>query len=392
MLPGTRKSRLTERASVHLDMARGVAALAVLVGHVRGLFFVDYHDLPHHSPLVSAFYAATALGHQAVVVFFVLSGFFIVSSIADSFEQHKWSWTAYLVNRITRLSLVLIPSLILCSILDRIGMAMAATAPLYRHPVANLFTDSIASLETFRNFVGNLFYLQGILVQPLGSNAPLWSLSYEFWYYIIFPMALCALVKRYRPSMRITYLVLAIVVTWSVGYTIALYFLVWLLGGAIAISRVVKWSPVRFSRAIIAAAIPLVLVLGLSVAHPLNSPFLMDAIVALAFGLWIYAVVEAPEKSAPAFYAKPARLFAGFSYTLYLTHFPIVFLLRSRILGERRLWNLTLVHFVYVLLITAGATVAAYLLALGTETKTTAARRKVMSLFPSARRPAPVKS
>ena len=388
MLPGTRKSRLTERASVHLDMARGVAALAVLVGHVRGLFFVEYHDLPQHSPLVSAFYAATALGHQAVVVFFVLSGFFIVSSIADSFEQHKWSWTAYLVNRITRLSLVLIPSLILCWILDRMGMAMAATAPLYQHPVANLFTDSIASLATFRNFIGNLFYLQGILVQPFGSNAPLWSLSYEFWYYIIFPLALCALVKRYRLSMRIVYLVLAIVVTWFVGYTIALYFLVWFLGGAIAISRVVRWSPVRFSGAIVAAAIPFVLVLGLSVAHPLDSPFLMDAIVALAFGLWIYAVVEAREKSMSALYAKPARLFAGFSYTLYLTHFPIVFLLRSRIIGSRA-WNPTFVHFVYALLITAAATLAAYLLALVTETKTAAARRKVMSLFPSTRRPAP---
>lgn len=390
MLPGTRKSRLTERASVHLDMARGVAALAVLVGHVRGLFFVEYHDLPQHSPLVSAFYAVTALGHQAVVVFFVLSGFFIVSSIADSFEQSKWSWTAYLVNRTTRLSLVLIPSLILCWILDRMGMAMAATAPLYQHPVANLFTDSIASLATFRNFIGNLFYLQGILVQPFGSNAPLWSLSYEFWYYIIFPLALCALVKRYRLSARIAYLVFAILVTWFVGYTIASYFLIWLLGGALAISRVIKWSPVRFSGAIVAAAIPFVLVLGLSVAHPLDSPFLMDAIVALAFGLWIYAVVEAREKSMSALYAKPARLFAGFSYTLYLTHFPIVFLLRSRIIGSRA-WNPTFVHFVYAFLITAAATLAAYLLALVTETKTAAARRKVMSLFPSTRRPAPAK-
>ncbi len=391
MLPGTRKSRLTERASVHLDMARGAAALAVLVGHVRGLFFVEYRELSHHSLPVSALYAATALGHQAVVVFFVLSGFFIVSSIADSFEQRKWSWTAYLVNRITRLSLVLIPSLILCCILDHIGMAIAVTAPLYQHPVANLFTNSIASLETFRNFVGNLFYLQGILVQPFGSNAPLWSLSYEFWYYIIFPLTLCALVKRYRSPARIAYFVLAIVVTWCVGYTIALYFLVWLLGGAIAVSRVVKWSPVRFSGAIVAAAIPLLLVLGLSVAHPLNSPFLMDAIVALAFGLWIYAVVEAPEKPILALYSKPARLFAGFSYTLYLTHFPIVFLLRSRIIGPR-LWNPTVVHFVYALLITAGATLVAYLLALGTETKTAAARRKVMSLFPSTRRPASAKS
>ena len=181
MLPGTKKSQLTERASVHLDMARGIAALAVLVGHVRGLFFIDYHNLTHHSLSVSAIYAATALGHQAVIVFFVLSGFFIVSSIADAFEQRRWSFASYLVNRITRLSLVLIPPLILCWIVDRIGMAMAATAPFYEHPVANLFTASVASLETLPNFVGNLFYLQGILVQPFGSNAPLWSLSYEFW-------------------------------------------------------------------------------------------------------------------------------------------------------------------------------------------------------------------
>jgi len=159
MLPGTRKSRLTERASVHLDMARGAAALAVLIGHVRGLFFADYHDLAHHSLLISTIYAATALGHQAVIVFFVLSGFFIVASIADAFEQRRWSWTAYLVNRVTRLSLVLIPSLVLCWIVDRIGMAMAASAPLYEHPLAHFFTTSVASVETLRNFGGNLLYL-----------------------------------------------------------------------------------------------------------------------------------------------------------------------------------------------------------------------------------------
>ncbi|MGH9781466.1 MAG: acyltransferase family protein, partial [Candidatus Acidiferrales bacterium] len=340
MLPGTRKSRLTERASVHLDMARGIAAVAVLIGHVRGIFFVDYHHLAEHSALVSPFYGATALGHQAVVVFFVLSGFFIVSSIADSFEKQRWSWTAYLVNRVTRLSLVLIPSLILCWVLDRIGMAMAASAPVYQQAVANLFTQSVASLETFRNFAGNLFYLQGILVEPFGSNAPLWSLSYEFWYYIILPLAICALVKRYRPPTRFAYLALAIVVTWFVGFQIALYFLIWLLGGAIALSRVVKWAAVRFSGAILAATILFVVVLGVSVARPVGSAFLMDSIVALVFGFWIYAVVEAPEKPMPAFYAKPARLFAGFSYTLYLTHFPIVFLLHARILGAR-VWNPT---------------------------------------------------
>ena len=385
MLPGTQKSRLTERASVHLDMARGVAALAVLVGHVRGLFFVDYHKLAHHSLLVAAMYAATALGHQAVIVFFVLSGFFIVSSIADAFEQRKWSWTAYLVNRVTRLSLVLLPSLIFCWIADRIGMATAAAAPFYRHPVAHIFTQSVASLETLRNFVGSLFYLQGILVQPFGSNAPLWSLSYEFWYYIIFPLALCAIVRRFRPAIRIAYFVLAIIVTLFVGRTIAMYFLIWLLGGALAISRAVKWSQVRFAGAIVVAAVPLALALGISIVRPMNSPFRMDAVIALAFGLWVYATIEAPERRMPGFYAKPARLFAGFSYTLYLTHFPLVFLLRSRIMNTE-FWDPDFLHVVYGLLIAAGATVIAYLIAQGTETKTSLVRRKIMALLHPAGR------
>ena len=185
--------------------------------------------------------------------------------------------------------------------------------------------------------------------------------------------------------MRIVYLVLAILVTWFVGYIIALYFLIWLLGGALAISRARKWSAVRFPGAIAAATIPLVLVLGISVVRPVHSPFLMDVIVALAFGLWIYAVVEAREKPVAAIYAKPARLFAGFSYTLYLTHFPIVYLLHSQIAGARA-WNPDFVHLMYGLLIAAGATLLAYLLALGTETKTAVVRRKVMSLFPSAHR------
>ena len=222
-------------------------------------------------------------------------------------------------------------------------------------------------------------------MQPFGSNAPLWSLSYEFWYYIIFPLALCAIVRRFRPAIRIAYLVLAILVTLFVGSTIAKYFLIWLLGGALAISRAVKWSPVRFAGAILVAAVPLALALGISVARPMSSPFRMDAVVALAFGLWVYATVEAPEKRTPGFYAKPARLFAGFSYTLYLTHFPLVFLLRSRIMNTE-FWNPDFLHVVYGLLIAAGATVIAYLIAQGTETKTSVVRHKIMALLRPAGR------
>lgn len=391
MLPGTKRTRLTERASVHLDMARGLAAVAVLAGHVRGFFFVPYHDLARHSIGLSALYAATALGHQAVIVFFVLSGFFIVSSIVDSIEKNRWSWKVYLTNRIVRLSLVLIPALVLCWAADQIGMAVKSTAAFYEHQLLSSFSASIAQLETARNFFGNLFYLQSILVQPFGSDAPLWSLSYEFWYYILFPLVLCALLRRSRGSARLVFAGLAVAVVWFVGATIAAYFLIWLLGGAIAVSSFLKSSPVRFAKANAFALALFAFVLGFSVKYPLHSPFGTDAIVAIGFAFWTYCTVEVCEGELTAIYAKVARLLAGFSYTLYLTHLPLVLLLCAFVI-HGRLWSPDALHICYGAAIVIAAMVIAYGIAQLTEARTAQARNVVLKLLPGKVQSAPAKS
>ena len=96
MVTHRKTAPLTPRASSHLDMVRGVSALAVMVGHIRGLFFLDYRDLASRSPVVTFLYAVTGLGHQAVMVFFVLSGFFIGGGVLASLNN--WSWKRYLVD------------------------------------------------------------------------------------------------------------------------------------------------------------------------------------------------------------------------------------------------------------------------------------------------------
>ncbi len=102
--------RLAKRTSVHLDLIRGVSAAAVMVYHLRGLFFVDYPYLANKSFFSTALYAVTGYGHQAVMVFFVLSGYFIGTSVMESVGKLEWSWRIYLVSRITRLQLVLFPA------------------------------------------------------------------------------------------------------------------------------------------------------------------------------------------------------------------------------------------------------------------------------------------
>ena len=68
-----RSGGITRERLEHLDMVRGVAALLVCVGHVRGMVLVDYGAVASAPYTTKLIYAATGLGHQAVIVFFALS-------------------------------------------------------------------------------------------------------------------------------------------------------------------------------------------------------------------------------------------------------------------------------------------------------------------------------
>ena len=56
---------------------RALAALAVLGGHVRALSLSSYNQLDSPNILQKMFYFLTGFGHQAVIIFFVISGFLI---------------------------------------------------------------------------------------------------------------------------------------------------------------------------------------------------------------------------------------------------------------------------------------------------------------------------
>src|SRR5215472_10612331 len=65
--------KLSIAASASLDMIRAFAACAVMFGHLRTLFFVDFQHLESKTWYFKGLYFLTGFGHQAVMVFFVLS-------------------------------------------------------------------------------------------------------------------------------------------------------------------------------------------------------------------------------------------------------------------------------------------------------------------------------
>lgn len=64
------QKEITPEASMHLDLIRALAAIAVAMSHIRGLFFVDYKNVKHVTIFDRIFYFLTGFGHPAVIVFF----------------------------------------------------------------------------------------------------------------------------------------------------------------------------------------------------------------------------------------------------------------------------------------------------------------------------------
>jgi peptidoglycan/LPS O-acetylase OafA/YrhL len=107
-----------------LDFLRAAAALLVLLGHTRAAYFHYTVVLAQPGLFLKLFYFITSLDGTAVVIFFVLSGFLIGGSLADSMQRGSFDLVRYLVARFVRIYIVYIPALVIteavflfCSIL-----------------------------------------------------------------------------------------------------------------------------------------------------------------------------------------------------------------------------------------------------------------------------------
>jgi peptidoglycan/LPS O-acetylase OafA/YrhL len=324
-------------ASAHLDALRGFAAFSVLLNHWRDAFFVDFSALHQHSLVGAAVYLAAGLGHQWVIVFFVMSGYLVGGSVVRSVSADRWSWRSYLLARCTRLYVVLLPALLLGGMVDWAGMHTRGTAAVYNGQSGmHALTEDVHSTLTSGTFVENGIFLQtislpgmhGKTIPTLGSNGPLWSLCNEFWYYMGFPL-LVLLVARGR-SRRVRALCAAGLVlwVWFVGSTIALLGIPWLMGVLVA---VLPPFPVRRSltRGAAIGAGLLFVAGGLVVAKMHEGSLLFDTILGVAVTLLIWITLHCATAPLPAAYVRVAQRAARSSYTLYLVHLPMLIFLKA---------------------------------------------------------------
>lgn len=312
------------QASALLDLIRALAAILVLLEHWRNLAFVDFEQIPHRWKLLAApFYLLCSPGHQAVVIFFVLSGYLISGSVFRSWRLGTWSWSSYFTHRLIRLWIVLLPALVLCGVWDAMG---AKVAPgFYAGSVMNHVTFDTRHAHTPAIFFGNVAFLQTIFVPVFGSNGPLWSLACEFWYYVFFPLGLVAIHPTSRLWQRLLCMGLLIGLLVSpIGHVVGSGFPIWLMGTVLAIVPAPRvGSGWRWLAAI--AYCPLVFLF----ARPGSVPLLArmtehggDFILGIFTAIFLWIMLSAREAVGEARWAKTSVLFSSFSYTLYAAHFP----------------------------------------------------------------------
>lgn len=292
-----------ESLSSHiLDLLRFIAAAIVLLYHF------GWTQLP---------------GYQFVMVFFVLSGYFISLSVLKDVKEGKWSWKTYLTKRLVRLYIVLLPGLALTFVLAKIQIHLFGGSEFFQ---GNL---------NVKTLIGNVFFLQSIKVHQFGLNGPLWSLSYEFWYYILFP---CIVLFFHSKTImkKIMYFILFVGIALFVGKTILMYFVVWMIGSVICVldkpdiqKHLIKYGAFVFLLIVSAISTKGLYTLYSSKPTWVNPIFLPDLSVGICFGLLIYWITVIFNWKSRITKYNVSKKLASFSFTLYLIHYPFLYLYRE---------------------------------------------------------------
>jgi peptidoglycan/LPS O-acetylase OafA/YrhL len=199
-----KKSRLEK-----LEALRGFAALYV----------VFFHALPQKIFLLGINVGAIfRFGPEAVIVFFVLSGFVIKYTYERSADK---SFKFYFVRRFIRLYIPLFFIFLLGYLIK-------------------CYSEGTFASPEWQTLLGNIFMLQDVISQKPNvvsaaymGNGVLWSLSYEWWFYMLFFL----LVSNIN-SEKINKWVSIITITAAASYIIypfivnrlAMYFAIWWIG------------------------------------------------------------------------------------------------------------------------------------------------------------------
>ena len=303
----------------HLDAARGFAAFVVLLAHMVQIFWLRIFGLESNLYQVS-----TIASHYAVVIFFLLSGFLITHSIETNIARNtNFQVLDYLCARFARIY----PPFLFAVIVTGIVFLLIGFFNLPGRDSPLSFPGDVYSARGilqlhFKENVSAFMMMGGLL----DVNGPLWSLYIEVKLYILLACAYCLKGPvRFVLSTIIGVTVLVAGLRYNAEF--GKYASFWIIGCLVFYLANEKIERRRLKIALAILCLFLAVIEGYLrlknnqiVPKTLGQGIAVELLVAMVLAyLLLYLRMNLFVGS---------RM-AGYSYTLYVTHFPILLFFQS---------------------------------------------------------------
>jgi len=336
---------LTKAQSTYLNFVRAGAALAVLAGHAAQLFLSDSRFKNSH------------IENAGVFVFFIISGFLISFSVLHHMNNKAYTFKTFFIDRFCRIYCAFIPALLFVKILDSFTLSLPVDSSTRLSELA--WIPGMQDHEDWLTFCGNLLMLQDFplfqvlrkmgleespfFIDTFGSGAPFWTISVEWWIYMLFGFTTIFLMRDKKKLNIVNSCLLSFFLIVPFYYAIGgvgnCLTLLWIVGMLFAylfkyLTRILKQR--AFLKTIINTKMILIFVflfftllmfgrlmgiyidLGKLALHEFQ--FGLFLALAIFTGLLYFGFYQ----SFPTWIDKPICFLADYSYSLYLIHFPIL--------------------------------------------------------------------
>lgn len=296
-----------------LDGIRGLAAMYVLIHHARLGLTQSYHNGLATNPENYQWYDKLTVyafgffkyGHEAVIIFFVLSGFLIHLRQAHSkFEYVDFNIKLYLRKRILRIYPTLFASFLISITCDLLISSFAKGFKFVNYNIETLLCNIFLIPES----------------PPFGTNFPIWSLKHEWFFYVVYPLFLWLSTKN---KLFPIFLSTIMFLSYAFGYRVpiiggAIYtFAIWLIGAILAHSFV---NHIRIN---LFFYLPILIVVYPFFDRETQNYSWNDLFFALITA-GIFSLILANKADLLVKFLQRFSWLGMFSYSLYLLHTPMI--------------------------------------------------------------------
>ena len=308
-----------------LDFARAIAATCVVLLHYQHFYSSDYNQQLNFVKNLQPFYNILEIfyefGTVAVQFFFILSGFIFFMFYRERILEGVINFKNFIILRLTRLYPLHLLTLIL----------VLAIQFFYKESYSEYFFYQSNDLE---NFIAHFLLIQewGLIGETASYNGPSWSISVEFFLYIIFFLISIFFIKNIFQSLItiifslliyfflqpvLNNLILGLLLFYIGGFTFFFYtylkkfykkkffILVLIIIDIIVFGRFLNESFLNFQNSI-------EFLIG-------NKLFILLFFIKFPLIIINLSILQLYKKNL----GKNIKLLGDISYTIYLVHFPI---------------------------------------------------------------------